>query len=80
MKTTVQKWGNSHAVRIPLPFVKEAGLSYGAAVDLSVEEGKLVIAPTSVPTLKLEDLLREVTPENVHAEVETGPPVGREAW
>lgn len=28
----------------------------------------------------LEELLRRVTPENIHGEVDTGEPVGREFW
>ena len=33
-----------------------------------------------LPRLKLEDLVAEVTEENTHGEVPTGPAVGNEVW
>ena len=80
MQTKIQKWGNSLAVRIPKPFVKETHLAYGTSVDLSVADGKIIIAPHSEPEYRLEDLLKGVTRRNLHAEVATGEAVGREVW
>jgi len=78
MQTKIQKWGNSLAVRIPKAFVKEAHVAYGTSVDLSVDDGKIVIDPHTAPEYRLEDLLKGVTKGNVHAEVDTGEAVGRE--
>ncbi len=80
MQTKIQKWGNSLAVRIPKAFVKEAHVAYGTPVDLSVEDGKIVIDPHSEPEYNLDDLLKGVTKRNLHAEIETGDAVGREVW
>ncbi len=80
METTIQKWGNSLAVRIPKAFVKEAHIAYGTTVDLSVDDGKIVIVPHAEPEYRLEDLLKGVTKRNLHVEVTTGGAVGREAW
>ena len=80
MQTKIQKWGNSLAVRIPKAFVNEAHVAYGTLVDLSVDNGKIVIDPRTEPEYRLEDLLKGVTKRNVHAEVEIGEAVGREAW
>ena len=80
MQTKIQKWGNSLAVRIPKAFVNEAHVSHGTLVDLSVDNGKIVIDPRTEPEYRLGDLLKGVTKRNVHAEVETGEAVGREAW
>lgn len=80
MQTTIQKWGNSLAVRIPKAFVKEAHVAYGTQVDLSVDDGKIVIDPHAEPEYRLEDLLKKVTKRNLHAEVDTGEAVGREVW
>ena len=80
MQTKVQKWGNSLAVRIPKPFVKEAHLAYGTSVDLTVDDGRIIINPRAVPEYRLDDLLKGVTPRNRHAEVTTGEAVGREVW
>lgn len=77
MKTRVQSWGNSLAVRIPKAVADEAGLTEGAPVVLSVEGGALVVRRLR---LDLEHLLAKVTPEKVRGEIDSGPPVGREVW
>lgn len=80
MKTRVQKWGNSFALRIPKSFAAEVGLDRDALVDLSLKDGKLIVEPLPKSPLNLDELLAAVTPENLHVEVDTGPPVGRENW
>lgn len=78
MKTRVQKWGNSLALRIPKSFAAEAGLHADVAVELSLVEGRLVVQPITPQPLTLEELLRGVTDENLPGEWETGPAVGKE--
>jgi antitoxin MazE len=80
MRKRVGKWGNSLAVRIPKAFASELGLEQDSAVELSLVNGQLVIAPASSTPPTLEQLLEQVTEDNVHDEVTTGPAVGREAW
>jgi antitoxin MazE len=80
MQTKIQKWGNSLAVRIPKAFVREAHVEYGTPVDLSVDNGKIVIDPHVQPEYRLEDLLKGISKKNIHAEMETGDAVGREVW
>lgn len=79
MRTRVQKWGNSLAVRIPKAFADGAGLGPSTEVDVSLENGELRVVPVR-PRWRLEELLPRMTKRNVHAEVETGPVRGREAW
>jgi len=76
----VQKWGNSLALRIPKPFATEIGLRRNSPVEVSLVEGRLVIVPVVEPALTLEHLLAQVSEDNLHGEIETGPAVGREAW
>ena len=80
MRTRVQKWGNSLALRIPKSFAAEIGLAENLAVDLSVTEGRLVVQPQCEESFRLEDLLRGVTAENLHGEWETGSALGKEVW
>ena len=80
METTIKKWGNSLALRIPKALAKEAGLHYELTVDLSLEDGKLVIVPIKRPKLDLEAMLDQITEDNLHAEVSFGAPVGKEVW
>jgi antitoxin MazE len=79
MKSKVQKWGNSLALRIPKSFAEEAHVMDGSNVDLQLRNGALVVVPIrSRPTLK--SLLAKVTDENIHAETETGDAQGSEIW
>ena len=78
MRSRVQKWGNSLAIRIPKAIAVEAGLDRDALVELTLDEGRVTIAPVLERTYELEQLLAGVTDENIHAEVDTGPAVGDE--
>jgi antitoxin MazE len=80
VKTRVQKWGNSLALRIPKSFAAEAGLTNNSPVSLSLVRGKLVIQPLPAERPTLEELLEGVTDENLHGEWDTGPAVGKEIW
>ena len=79
MVTRVQKWGNSLALRIPRSFAAQAKVAAGTAVDIAVEKGQLVVRPVR-RRYRLRDLLKAVDTRNLHAEVQTGRPVGREIW
>ena len=80
MHTTIQKWGNSLAVRIPKPFVEETRIASGSEVDLTVDNGRIVIVPKVEPKYSLTELLESVTARNKHSETDTGPAVGQEVW
>ncbi len=79
MRTKIQRWGHSLALRIPKPFAIEAKLVDRTEVDLTVTNGKLVVTPTTKPAQSLDELLSRVTRRNLHEEVATGTPVGKEA-
>ncbi|MBX7134237.1 MAG: AbrB/MazE/SpoVT family DNA-binding domain-containing protein [Fimbriimonadaceae bacterium] len=76
MKQSVEKWGNSLAVRLPSAFVKELGLRQGSSVDLSLVEGGLLLKQEK---LTLEAMLEGMTEQNLHGEIDFGGPVGDEA-
>lgn len=77
MKTRVQKWGNSLAIRIPRTYADQVRVGVESPVEISVQEGALVVRPLQT---SLEDLLEQITEENIHSEAEFGAPVGRERW
>jgi len=43
MHTSVRKWGNSPAVRLPASVMAAAGLRVDGPVDVRVEDGRVVI-------------------------------------
>lgn len=80
MQTKVQKWGNSLGLRIPRSFAAEAQVEEGSTVDLSVENGSLLIRPVRARKYVLRQLLKSIDRRNLHREVPTGEAVGRETW
>jgi antitoxin MazE len=71
MKTRVQKWGNSLAVRIPKSFADDLDIENNSGVEMSLEEGALVIKPDKNNVWDLDSLLAGVTGENIHPAWET---------
>ena len=63
MQTVVQKWGNSLGVRIPSLYVKEFNLRNGTDVEITEEDGKIVIVPAQK---ELTEMLSRITEENIH--------------
>lgn len=80
MKTCVQKWGNSLALRIPKSFAAEVGLDPNSSMEISLKDGKLIVASVAKPKFTLRQLLVQVTEDKLHHEVETGLPMGVKVW
>ena len=80
MKTTAQKWGNSLAVRVPKSVALQVGLKAKDDLEIEVQEGNVVLKPHLRRIYRLEDLVKRITPKNVHGEIDAGGPTGREVW
>lgn len=80
MRTRMQRWGNSLALRVPKPFADEPHLRQEALVDLSLIDGRLVVSPVIEPEVTLAGMLGGVTTDNVHHEVDAGRAIGNEVW
>lgn len=80
MKVQIQKWGNSLALRIPKSFAIESKIEQGSTVEISLESGKIIVFPVAQQEFSLDDLLAQVTTENMHGEINTGSFVGKEEW
>ena len=76
-QSTVAKWGASLAVRIPKAIAEQWGVREGSAVEL-VSRGEQVVMRKK--KYDLTEMLAKVSPENLHSEVDLGPPAGREKW
>ena len=80
MKARIQKWGNSLALRIPKSFAAHSNIEQGSVVDLSLDNGKMIVEAAKEQEYSLDELLAGVTKNNLHTEVDFGAPVGKEAW
>lgn len=77
--TRIQRWGNSHAVRIPKQILEALLLEAGSQIEITSCCGEITLVPIR-PEPNLGDLLSQITPENIHEEVDTNGVVGVEAW
>ena len=75
---TVQKWGNSLAVRIPQSLAGQIDVTEGTAVELCVRDGELVVRPDRPSKLSLSMLLKDCKPSQLHGETNFGIDCGRE--
>lgn len=80
MNTTVQKWGNSLALRIPSSLAKDVHLQRGSVVEVAIVKGKMIVKPKKVRTYSLAKLLKAVNKSNRHSEVDWGKNTGQETW
>jgi len=78
MQTKIKKWGNSLALRIPKLLALDANLKQNEWVDLSIDQGSIIITPIGEKEYSLEKLLKGVSKNNLHGEFNTGVPAGKE--
>jgi antitoxin MazE len=77
--TQVSKWGNSLGLRLPKSVAREAQLGEGDTVEVSVDNGAIVIRP-SRPRYSLDELVSGITARNRHGESDWSAPLGHEVW
>ena len=80
MKTSIGKWGNSPAIRIPNALMREAQLSNKQQVNILVSRGRIIIEPLRDPEYSLDELVSQISAANLHDEVDFGEPVGKEIF
>jgi antitoxin MazE len=80
MKAQIRKWGNSLGIRIPRSLAQETSVDSESVVDISSRNGKIIICPYKQKSFTLRQLLSRVTEENLHGEISTGDPSGKEIW
>ena len=79
MVTSIQRWGNSLAVRIPKAFAAQAKLSEDSDVEISLDGDTIVISPAR-REWQLDELVKRITPANRHREADWGSKSGKETW
>jgi len=78
MKTTVKRWGNSLAIRIPKAVSEELSINEKTELEMVTKDGMLILEPSH--RYRLKDMLNEITDENLHGEIDTGTRTGIEEW
>ena len=68
MTTSIAKWGNSAALRLPKNILDALSLNIGDPVNIVQKGNSLIIEPCKP---SLDDLLAQVNPQNRHTEAFT---------
>lgn len=72
-------WGNSLGVKLPQVITQQIKLQEGELINISVEDNKIILSPIK-PKYTLDELLKNMTPEMQHDELDWGESVGEEIW
>ena len=75
---TVQKWGNSLAVRIPAKIARSAHFYLGTLVKLDAQDGSIIVKATGHQKLSLNERLARFDRKIHRGEVMPTKPIGLE--
>jgi len=78
--SSIKKWGNSLAIRIPSSVIQDLALSENSSVQITSNGVVATIQPKKRKKVTLNELVAAITPDNIHNEVDWGKPVGKEIW
>ncbi|BCD67961.1 AbrB/MazE/SpoVT family DNA-binding domain-containing protein [Nitratiruptor sp. YY09-18] len=74
MTVKINKWGNSYGIRLSKQILKSLDLQENSEVDIEIREGKIIL----IPKKSLQSLLSQITPQNIHREIDFGDMQGKE--
>ena len=77
MYTSIQKWGNSNAVRLPKAILDTLNMRENDRVEITTEKQQIIIRPAKRKYASLDEIFAGYTGDYVCAEADTGT-VGRE--
>ena len=78
MKTVIKKWGNSLGIRIPKVIVNDLSLKDGTIIEIDEQDDKIILYTKK--HYLLDNMLENITSENLHCEMDSGKAVGNEIW
>ena len=81
--TTIQKWGNSQAVRLPKAILEEMSLQENDRVEIIAENDVIIIKKTTRKRRakkSLEERFKDYDGDYQCEEYDWGKPVGKEVW
>jgi antitoxin MazE len=77
---TLQRWGNSLAVRIPASVARSAGFKVGQPLEVSAQDSAVRVVAAQEPRLTLKQKLARFDPERHGGEVTATVRAGKEAF
>jgi len=78
--STIQKWGNSGAIRIPKAILETASLRENDKVDIVANKDTITITKATKKYKNLEELFKAYEGDFKSAEIDTDLPLGKEVY
>ena len=83
MELSIQKWGNSAAVRLPAPLLSQLGVALGDKLSADMQADSLVLRPArkhyALADLMAQCDLKAAPPADIK-DWDDAKPVGQEVW
>jgi len=77
----IRKWGNGFGVLLPKVAIEALDHKEHSNISISVKKNSLHIKLVKEKKSEsLRELIKKITPENRHKELDWGTPVGKEIW
>lgn len=80
MYAIIQKWGNSHAIRIPKGILVLSNFHENDKVEIEADDNQIIIKHIQKKHLTLKERFEGYTGDYNIEEWDTGKPVGKEIW
>lgn len=81
MTVNIQKWGNSQGIRIPKHMLDDLAWSETETVDISIDDGKIVIERFRAQERKnIKELFEGFKGKYEPEDIDWGEPSGGEVW
>ncbi|HOE57683.1 MAG TPA: AbrB/MazE/SpoVT family DNA-binding domain-containing protein [Bacillota bacterium] len=78
----IQKWGNSHGIRLPKYVLDKANIKEGDTVEVALEGDRIIIFQTKKKLIdySLNELFKNYDVSCKPDETDWGKPLGKEEW
>jgi antitoxin MazE len=80
METNIQKWGNSLGIRLPKNIAVSKSLKVGSRVAVTETKKGIAIEVIQKKHRTLDEMLKGVTKDILHSEIDWGEQAGKEIW
>lgn len=80
MEIKVKKWGNSLGLRIPQAIANQINIQDGSRINLVLKNNKIELIPVASEEYRLNDLVELISESNLHKDISSGQPQGKEIW
>ena len=80
MITSIQKWGNSHGLRIPKNFLDSLNWREDEPIEIILSQNKIILKSAKSKKKSIQELFKDYHDDIQLSEIDWGVPKGKEVW